>query len=93
MSEGKDRAELEFTVVINAEPDGHYYGHVKSRPSVMGDGPTPDACVLSVVKSWLATSAYIQEQALLGNTTTVALRAYVDLTAQSERLREAAKRG
>ena len=29
----------------------------------------------------------------LGNTTTVALRAYVDLTAQSERLRQAARRG
>ena len=42
----------------------------------------------------IAAGVSIEDVAgLLGNTTTVALRAYVDLTAQSERLKEAAKRG
>lgn len=42
----------------------------------------------------IAAGVSIEDVAwLLGNTTTVALRAYVDLTAQSERLREAVKRG
>ena len=42
----------------------------------------------------IAAGVSIEDVAgLLGNTTTVALRAYVDLTAQSERLRQAARRG
>ena len=42
----------------------------------------------------IAAGVSIEDVAgLLGNTTTVALRAYVDLTAQSERLKEAARRG
>ena len=50
-----------YQIVIEADPEVGYFGHVREMPGVMGDGRTPTACVKMTREGAVVAVAYTLE--------------------------------